>query len=176
MTEEWRPIPGTGGRYDVSDMGRVRSNGWEFIRSDGVPTRVRAKVLSARSSHPAGYVMVNLVMPDGTRRHVHVHHLVLEAFVGPRPDGHYGCHNNGDPSDNRLANLRWDAPTENSFDKIRHGTDHNANKTHCGACGFAYDEANTFWHGPGRRWRRCRNCMKRYDQTTYQKSQERTSA
>lgn len=153
-TEEWRPVADSAGRYEVSDWGRVRSN----IRSP--------RILSSKSSHPAGYVMVNLYLPAG-RRHVHVHHLVLEAFVGPRPDGGYGCHNNGDPTDNRVSNLRWDSPTGNSLDKAVHGTDYNASKTHCGACGLAYDADNTYWHGPDKRWRRCKNCANRYQRTTY---------
>ncbi len=53
-----------------------------------------------------------------------VHRLVLEAFVGPCPEGMECCHNNGDPSDNRLENLRWDTRKSNISDAIRHGT-HN---------------------------------------------------
>ncbi len=33
-----------------------------------------------------------------------------------------GCHNNGNPADNRLSNLRWDTPANNCADKRRHGT------------------------------------------------------
>ena len=48
--------------------------------------------------------------------------LVLEAFIGPRPDGMNCCHNNGVPADNRLHNLRWDTQRNNYRDAIRHGT------------------------------------------------------
>lgn len=51
-----------------------------------------------------------------------VHRLVLEAFVGPCPDGMECCHNNGDPADNRLENLRWDTISSNRADRIKHGT------------------------------------------------------
>ncbi len=37
----------------------------------------------------------------------YVHHIILETFVGPRPDNHYAAHRNGDVSDNRLVNLEW---------------------------------------------------------------------
>ncbi|RUU22663.1 HNH endonuclease [Mesorhizobium sp. M7A.F.Ca.AU.002.06.1.1] len=53
----------------------------------------------------------------------YVHLLVLEAFVGPRPDGLEGCHNDGNPDNNRLDNLRWDTPESNQADRIAHGTD-----------------------------------------------------
>lgn len=68
-----------------------------------------------------GYRRVNLYK-DGKRHHKFVHRLILEAFVGPCPDGMEGCHNNGDPADNRLENLRWDTRSCNILDAIRHGT------------------------------------------------------
>lgn len=60
---------------------------------------------------------------DGKRFHHKTHVLVLEVFVGPRPAGMACCHNDGDPTNNRLSNLRWDTYTANSADKARHGTD-----------------------------------------------------
>ena len=50
------------------------------------------------------------------------HHLVLEAFVGLRPKGYYGCHNNGNSRDNKASNLRWDSPKNNQADRVKHGT------------------------------------------------------
>jgi len=43
----------------------------------------------------------------------------------------FGCHGNGDPCDNRLANLRWDTPSSNSQDMLRHGNSPGQRKTHC---------------------------------------------
>lgn len=169
MSEKWLPIEGTGGRYDVSDLGRVRSNGWPMVTKDGRHRQVPPKVLSQRPSHNSGYVMVNLRMPSGRLWHVHVHALVLTAFVGHRPNGYEGCHNNGDPSDNRLVNLRWDTPRGNQADKLVHRRDHNVNKTHCGACGKPYDAANTYLFGPNKQWRRCKNCERRYQRNRYHK-------
>lgn len=50
-----------------------------------------------------------------------VHQLILLAFVGPRPKGMVGCHNNGDHDDNRPENLRWGTPRSNAADRDRHG-------------------------------------------------------
>jgi len=55
-----------------------------------------------------------------TQRQVHI--LVLEAFVGLRPQGTETRHLNGIPDDNRLVNLRWGTPTENRADTLLHGT------------------------------------------------------
>lgn len=57
-------------------------------------------------------------------RHVkrYVHRLVLEAFVGPCPEGMQCRHLDGNPRNNNLENLCWGTPTENQADKIEHGT------------------------------------------------------
>jgi hypothetical protein len=51
-----------------------------------------------------------------------VHRLVLEAFVGPAPEGEEGCHNDGNPANNALGNLRWDSHPSNMADQVAHGT------------------------------------------------------
>lgn len=50
-----------------------------------------------------------------------VHRLVLEAFVGPAPEGHVARHLNGNPADNRLVNLAWGTLDENALDRDVHG-------------------------------------------------------
>lgn len=113
--EDWRPIPGFAGRYDVSNLGRVRS--W-------CPSRRRLpipRLLSpAQKSERAPYQCVGLFV-DGRVRGVQVHTLVLEAFVGPRPAGLQAGHWDGDHRNNRLSNLSWITPKENGQDKVRHG-------------------------------------------------------
>ena len=68
-----------------------------------------------------GHVLVSLQSGYKVRTKKLVHRLVLETFVGPCPDGMETRHLNGDPSDNRLANLAWGTPKENHTDKVRHG-------------------------------------------------------
>lgn len=59
---------------------------------------------------------------DGRSRTSKVHRLVLDAFVGPKPPGTECCHGPGGRYDNRLENLRWGTPIENTADKADHGT------------------------------------------------------
>lgn len=59
---------------------------------------------------------------DGKTLRVAVHSLVAETFFGPRPEGMQVCHNNGNGLDNRVDNLRYDTPTANQADKLKHGT------------------------------------------------------
>lgn len=58
---------------------------------------------------------------DGRRVRRMVHSLVLLAFVGPRPVGMDACHGNGECTDNRLMNLRWDTRQANVDDMRAHG-------------------------------------------------------
>jgi hypothetical protein len=68
-----------------------------------------------------GHLAVCLVR--GGRKHTrHVHRIVLEAFVGPYPEGLECCHNDGDPANNRLDNLRWDTHQATMDDMLRNGT------------------------------------------------------
>jgi hypothetical protein len=61
-------------------------------------------------------------------QHLAVHRLVLEAFVGLCPEGMQCCHNDGNPANNALSNLRWDTPKANQADRLRHGTDYRGER------------------------------------------------
>ena len=129
-TEQWREVVGSAGWYEVSDLGNVRSLDRVITRSDGVAQLRRGRILSA-TPDGCGYLQVK-VAQDGPRvQQRKVHQLVLEAFVGPRPEMCVACHNNGNNQDNRLSNLRWDTHLENSRDTQRHGRNFQRNKTHC---------------------------------------------
>jgi hypothetical protein len=106
--------------------------------------------------HPDGHLVVDL-RNGGKRRMAKVHQLVLEAFVGSRPGGMEGCHNNGDGTDNRVENLRWDTPSENNFDLVRHGTHFQARKAHCPREHLLIEPnlaTSKLKHG----WRECESC------------------
>lgn len=130
--EEWRPVVGYEGLYEVSDCGRVRSLDRVVPTVNGRTYRLRGVLLKSWSGATQhGHRTVSL-SAGGVEKVRLVHQLVLESFVGPRPaPGMHCCHFNGDPADNRVSNLRWDTPTANQLDKVRHGRHHNANKTTC---------------------------------------------
>ena len=58
-----------------------------------------------------------------------VHTLVLEAFVGKKPEGQECRHLNGNPADNRLVNICWGSHRQNVADSMRLGTNARG-KTH----------------------------------------------
>lgn len=104
-TERWLPVVGWEGLYEVSNAGRVRC----------LPRhRVRGGLLSL-VPNSNGYVEVTL-SGRGVRLKRKAHHLVLEAFVGPRPAGMECLHINDVKTDNHLGNLRWGTHRENLED------------------------------------------------------------
>lgn len=120
ILERWALIPGFGGAYSASTLGRVRRE--ERRAGHEMPTKlvIREKILSPRGSSN-GYLNVCL-RHGGLRKCYTVHRLVLLAFIGQPSDGFVACHMNGKKDDNRLVNLRWDSQAGNMRDKWEHGT------------------------------------------------------
>lgn len=115
--EEWRPVPGLEGRYDVSNMGRVRS----YLRP-GSRTHSRCEEAHlVRGGLMRGYPTV-LMKHGDVHKHRRVHQLVMLAFVGPPPAGHVVRHLDGVRTNNTLSNLVYGTPHENHLDRYRHGT------------------------------------------------------
>lgn len=148
MIEKWRPVVGFEGLYEVSDLGRVAS----------FPTRTWPGRRILRPSHHVrgGYLFVNL-RHDGRSYHRKVHHLVCEAFNGPRPEGTMTRHLDGDHLNNTPANLAWGTGSENQYDKVRHGRHHNAIKTEC-KNGHPLSGANLYINATSGA-RQCRTCQ-----------------
>ncbi|AEK07107.1 hypothetical protein JOEDIRT_76 [Mycobacterium phage JoeDirt] len=123
-SEEWRDVPGWEGLYQVSSLGRVRSVERLAIQKRwGRPNVrvVRERILKPYTSGPKPpiYLMVRLYR-DGKKTQRKVHHLVAEAFLGPKPfEDAKVLHWDDDQSNNRADNLRWGTQSENCFDRER---------------------------------------------------------
>lgn len=117
-SETWRPVLNFEGYYKVSDHGNVRSLDRDVYAGRGRTRKSLGRVLSI---YRGNYSKVRLKV-DGSGWTKNVHSLVAAAFIGPVPEGLEVCHNNGDPHDNRLTNLRYDTRSGNMHDRIVHGT------------------------------------------------------
>jgi hypothetical protein len=106
--EIWKPVVGYEGIYEVSNHGRIRSIKTGHIKTCTENKRHNRPFLGLWKNNK-----IKIFKP---------HTLVLTAFIGPRPQGMECCHNNGNPFDNRLENLRWDTPRNNQLDRAKHGT------------------------------------------------------
>lgn len=131
--ERWLPVVGWEDFYEVSDHGHVRSldRTVTFVSKWGtLGHRLYHGRLLAPAINRDGHLRLGLCRRPRFGLFF-VHRLVLLAFVGPQPVGMQGCHNDGNPQNNFLSNLRWDTCSNNNLDKQRHGTCHLANRTHC---------------------------------------------
>lgn len=111
MQIEWAPYP-TDNRYLISSEGEVYSTISEKVLA---PVQVK------------DYLKIWIV---GKVRFVH--NLVLEAFVGPRPNGDICRHLDGQTWNNSLFNLQWGTHKENVQDSREHGTFRKLAGPECG--------------------------------------------
>jgi len=100
--KEWRPVDGFD-RYLVSSKGEVRH------KSSGL-------ALSESISKITGY---KYVMLHPGKKYTTVHSIVARAFLGcPPADKTQVNHKNCDKCDNRVENLEWVSPKENTLHAI----------------------------------------------------------
>lgn len=127
--EQWRPVVGYEGFYEVSNLGRVRSLDRVAVRGDGVRCRQRSLVLKQSiCGRLANYYKVGL-SKNGQLKTRNVAKLVADAFLGPRPEGTEIAHGPGGSLDNSVANLSYKTRSDNNLaDKLRDGTDKRGEK------------------------------------------------
>lgn len=106
--EQWLPVVGLEGLYEVSNYGNVRN---------AQTLKIKSYTLNKAENRPFMGLWKNNKV-----KIVKPHTLVLTAFVGQRPVGLECCHNDGDPWNNHVDNLRWDTPKSNQQDRAKHGT------------------------------------------------------
>ena len=117
--EEWRPVKGYEGMYEVSNLGRVRSldRMVSYVSKYGKHYQVLTKGRILAMKQNLGYYLVHLSY-QGEAVHKQVHRLVAEAFI-PNP---YNLpevnHKDEDGQNNTVGNLEWCTTLYN----IRYGT------------------------------------------------------
>ena len=155
MNEEWRAVSEG---YEVSSFGRVRSLDRTEMMKNGVSRRYRGKLLKpsvvASTKTFPGYLAVNV---DGRKRYVH--HLVAEAFLGPRPDSAEVRHYDNDSHNNCLGNLLYGTAVQNVADSVRDRRLWQQKKDECPR-GHQLQEPNLVPSQSSRGWRQCLACQR----------------
>jgi hypothetical protein len=108
LSSSFKPIPGYGERYFISNRGEV------YSKTNG------GRLLKGGVDH-AGYKQVTLFY-QGKYKFRKVHQLVLEVFYKPRPFGLVAAHLDGQKTNNCINNLDWVSYKENEAHKLIHGT------------------------------------------------------
>lgn len=120
MIEKWCDVVGYEDAYEVSNFGRVRTKP-RFVLGRSKSLRcLQSRLRSVQSRKDKRQCVALSNKNKGIQ--FYVHHLVLEAFIGPRPLEMECLHGDGDCTNNRLENLRWGTSAENKADQVRHGT------------------------------------------------------
>lgn len=155
--EEWRPVTGFKGSYEVSSAGRLRSVDRVDSRGHRRKGALMKPALTGRDDR-----FTAILHRDGKRFRAYVSRLVAIEFI-PNPENHpFVLHWNDNPRDNRVENLHWGTHEQNMqemVDRSRH-VSVNALKTHCKR-GHPYDQENTKKHGNSRDCRTCVNDSQR---------------
>ncbi|MCC5628497.1 HNH endonuclease [Nostoc sphaeroides CHAB 2801] len=107
-----KDIPGYEGLYAVDEEGNIYSLNY----------RRQGETQILKSFNDRGQRRLVELFFNGVGQKLSVHRLVLLTFVGECPEGMEACHNDGNPFNNRLDNLRWDTKRNNTLDRVNQGT------------------------------------------------------
>jgi hypothetical protein len=129
--EVWKDINGFDGKYSVSNLGNIRSNGFYVIPNSEVvkPFWKAPKIMKTyKGNH--GYLTISF----GRKYKKLVHRIVLETFIDNKNNYKDVNHINGIKTDNRLENLEWCNRSQNNI---------HAYKTGLRKCDFNHKSAMT---------------------------------
>lgn len=92
--------------YQVSNLGRVKSNDRQRFGVGGSIRNCKGKILKA-SPNQSGHLLVNLYDSEGKSKKVLVHRLVAEAFIENPNNLPCVNHKDEDKNNNCVENLEW---------------------------------------------------------------------
>lgn len=134
------------------------------LNTETLPGSEKGKVLNP-SYVGIGYTYYDLCF-EGSRRGKAGHSLVAEAFIGTRPEGFEVCHNDGNPANNHVSNLRYGTRSENVLDEVSHETHRNTQVVRCPR-GHLYVGGNYKLSALKAGRRQCRSCTNAREYLSY---------
>lgn len=127
MNEIWKEIEGFEGRYEVSNLGRIRTvkNIQRFWSKTSGEWKLEERIIATNKirksfKNNSGYLRVGLKDKDKLKTCL-VHQLVAQAFIPNLENKKNVNHINGDKTDNRVENLEWVTQKENMKHAVQTG-------------------------------------------------------
>lgn len=118
--EVWKDIVGYEGKYQVSNLGRVKSLNYN---KTGIE-KLLHKNINKHFNKLRTYKMQMVTLSKNKNKKIWlVHRLVWNAFNGNIPEGYEIDHINNNPEDNRLDNLQLLTRSENQKKKFEDNPD-----------------------------------------------------
>lgn len=109
--EIWKDIKGYENRYQVSNLGRIKS----------LPKNGRKEELILKPQPlKTGYLSIDLCKDSKTKK-LSIHRIVAKTFIENTFNKEEVNHINGLKTDNRVENLEWNTKSENQKHSIRIG-------------------------------------------------------
>lgn len=97
IIEEWKPICGYEGLYEVSNLGKVKSLNYNNTKQEKILSQVKKD---------NGYLYVNLYQ-KGNSKNFRVHRLVANAFIDNPSNLPCVNHKDENKENNQVYNLEW---------------------------------------------------------------------
>lgn len=121
--EIWKSIEGWSS-YEVSSQGRVKSlrrTADIFVNGVWKKRTVPERILKPSKNSKLGHLRVDL--QENTRKwKIGVHQLVALTFIPNPKNFPFVLHDDGNPANNCVVNLKWGTAMQNTDDRHRHGT------------------------------------------------------
>ncbi|MCC8990476.1 MAG: HNH endonuclease [Staphylococcus sp.] len=114
--EKWKLIKGYEDFYEISNFGRVRS--LDRLTNNSVGTFVRKGKMLKPSINRSGYKFVLLTDGNKNRKLEKIHRLVALNFIDNPLSKPFVNHIDGDKLNNKVGNLEWCTPLENTTHAI----------------------------------------------------------
>jgi predicted RNA binding protein YcfA (HicA-like mRNA interferase family) len=119
MKEEWKPIVGYEGLYEVSNFGRIKT----------LYNRYKDVIYLKYNTSPNGYYCVNLVK-NKISKTIRIHRLVAEHFINNPQNKPMVNHKDGDKKNNFVDNLEWVTASENIKHSFKNGLSNKKGSHH----------------------------------------------
>lgn len=109
MKEEWQDIKGYEGKYQISNMGNVKSI--HYKKSKEINERILKPRFVTRKGHNYYYVVLS---KDNIPHTFKIHRLVAEYFIPNPQNKPVVNHKDGNKQNNKVENLEWCTVAENN--------------------------------------------------------------